>query len=66
MRIETPEGPTELGPGDEIIYYENEPHGGGTILGDEPVELLCVIDCVDGGENCNPEVPQMNFIDFVK
>jgi mannose-6-phosphate isomerase-like protein (cupin superfamily) len=46
----------EVGPGDTVYFYENEPHRG-IALGDEPVELLCIIDCQDGGEDCIPDKP---------
>jgi len=46
----------EAGPGDTIYFYENEPHRVG-IMGNEPAEVLCIIDCLDGGENCNPDKP---------
>ncbi|MCK4793885.1 MAG: cupin domain-containing protein [Desulfobacteraceae bacterium] len=46
----------EVGPGDTVYFYENEPHRG-IALGDEPVELLCIIDCPDGGEDCIPDKP---------
>ena len=47
----------EVGPGDSVIFYEDEPHRG-TVLGDEPVELLCVIDCPGDGSDCVPEAPK--------
>lgn len=47
----------EAGPGDTIIFYENEPHRG-TALGDEPVEFLCIIDCPGEGEDCIPARPK--------
>lgn len=47
----------EVGPGDTVYFYENEPHHG-TVIGDEPVELLCIIDCPDGGEDCIPDKPK--------
>ena len=47
----------ELGPGDSVIFYDNEPHRG-TVLGDEPVELLCVIDCPGDGQDCVPDQPK--------
>lgn len=48
---------TELGPGDTVYFYENEPHRV-SVMGNEPVEFLCIIDCPDGGENCNPDRPK--------
>jgi quercetin dioxygenase-like cupin family protein len=47
----------EAGPGDTIIFYENEAHRG-TVLGNEPVEFLCIIDCPDSGEDCFPVQPE--------
>jgi len=46
----------EIRPGDSVYFYENEPHRA-VALGDESVELLCIIDCPDGGENCIPDKP---------
>ena len=46
----------EVGPGDLVAFFEDEPHRG-TVLGDEPVELLCVIDCPGEGKDCVPERP---------
>ena len=46
----------EVGPGDTVIFYEDEPHRG-TVLGDEPVELLCIIDCPGDGSDCIPDMP---------
>ncbi|MBN1533343.1 MAG: cupin domain-containing protein [Spirochaetes bacterium] len=47
----------EAGPGDTVYFYENEQHKG-VVKGDEPVELLCIIDCPGDGTDCIPEVPQ--------
>ncbi|WP_051327386.1 cupin domain-containing protein [Desulfatibacillum aliphaticivorans] len=47
----------EAGPGDTVYFYENEPHKG-VVKGDEPVELLCIIDCPGDGVDCVPELPQ--------
>jgi quercetin dioxygenase-like cupin family protein len=44
----------EVGPGDTVYFYENEPHRG-IVLGHDPVELICIIDCPDGGEVCIPD-----------
>ena len=44
----------EVGPGDIVYTAYDEPHGLGAI-GDEPLRLLCCIDCIDGGENCSSE-----------
>ena len=46
----------EVGPGDSVIFYEDEPHRG-TVLGDEPAEMLCIIDCPGDGKDCIPDVP---------
>lgn len=46
----------EVGPGDTVIFHEDEPHRG-TVLGDEPVELICVIDCPGDGADCVPDKP---------
>ena len=46
----------EAGPGDTVYFYEDEPHRG-IVLGDEPVELLCIIDCPDEGGDCIPDKP---------
>jgi quercetin dioxygenase-like cupin family protein len=46
----------EVGPGDTVIFYEDEPHRG-TVLGNEPVELLCIIDCPGDGQDCIPDQP---------
>ena len=47
----------EVGPGDTVIFYENEPHRV-AVMGDEPVELMCIIDCPGDGEDCIPDQPQ--------
>lgn len=47
----------EVGPGDTVIFHEDESHRG-TVLGDEPVELICIIDCPGGREDCIPDKPQ--------
>ncbi|MBU2549286.1 MAG: cupin domain-containing protein [Proteobacteria bacterium] len=58
MVFENEAGDTlEAGPGDTVIFYENEPHRG-TVLGMEPVELLCIIDCPGDGADCIPEKPK--------
>ena len=41
----------EVEPGDVIYTATEEPHSLGAI-GDEPMMLICCIDCVDGGKNC--------------
>lgn len=54
MMFENDKGETvEAGPGDTLYFYENEPHRG-TVIGNEPVELICIIDCPEGGEDCMP------------
>jgi len=57
VRCESPDGVIEVGPGDAAYFYENEPHKA-VPIGDETVELICVIDCPAGGENCLPEIPK--------
>ncbi len=47
----------EAGPGDCVVFYEDEQHRG-TVLGDEPVELICIIDCPGQGADCVPEAPK--------
>jgi quercetin dioxygenase-like cupin family protein len=47
----------EVGPGDTVIFHEDEFHRG-AVLGDEPVELLCIIDCPGDGVDCVPEQPK--------
>jgi quercetin dioxygenase-like cupin family protein len=44
----------EVGP-DTIIYTASE-EAHGMRAGPDGVTLLCVIECIDGGENCVPEV----------
>jgi quercetin dioxygenase-like cupin family protein len=57
MRFENEEGESvEAGPGDTVFFYENERHRGSPV-GDEPVELLCIIDCPGNGEDCIPDKP---------
>lgn len=46
----------EVGPGDTVVFFEDEGHRG-AVLGEEPVELLCIIDCPGGGTDCIPERP---------
>ena len=50
----------EVGPGDTVIFHEDEPHRG-TVVGDEPVELICIIDCPGDGSDCIPEQPALNI-----
>lgn len=58
MEFENQEGEkAEVGPGDTVYFFSNEPHKG-TVIGSEPVELLCIIDCPDGGTDCVPEKPK--------
>ena len=44
----------EIEPGDVIYTASEEPHKLGA-TGDEPMRLICCIDCIDGGGNCLPE-----------
>ena len=48
---------TEVEPGDTVFFHENEPHRM-AVLGDKPVELLCIIDCPSSGEDCVPDQPK--------
>ena len=57
VRCESPDGIVEAGPGDSVCFYENEPHKA-VPVGDETAEVLCIIDCVNGGGNCFPEIPK--------
>jgi quercetin dioxygenase-like cupin family protein len=57
VRCESPDGVVEAGPGDAVYFYENEEHKA-VPIGNETVELICIIDCPDGGENCYPVVPE--------
>jgi len=41
-------------PGDVVYTASDEPHGLGA-TGDEPLMLICCIDCLDGGDNCSPD-----------
>lgn len=45
------------GPGDTVFFYENEPHRV-AVAGDQPVELLCIIDCPGEKEDCIPVEPK--------
>ena len=47
----------EVKPGDTVIFHENEPHRF-AVLGDKPVELICIIDCPGNGEDCVPNQPK--------
>jgi quercetin dioxygenase-like cupin family protein len=47
----------EAGPGDTVYFYEKEKHKG-VVKGNEPVELLCIIDCPGDGTDCIPDVPR--------
>ena len=47
----------EVGPGDTVYLRSNEPHRV-AVVGDETVELLCIIDCPGDGEDCYPVAPQ--------
>ena len=58
MLFENGEGQVvEAGPGDTVYFHENEPHKG-VVKGDDPVELICIIDCPADGEDCIPEIPK--------
>jgi quercetin dioxygenase-like cupin family protein len=57
VRAESPDGVVEAGQGDTVYFYENEPHKA-LPIGDDTVEILCIIDCPDGGDNCFPEIPK--------
>jgi len=48
----------EVGLGDTVIFHKNERHRV-VVLGDEPAELLCIIDCPGDGEDCIPDQPQL-------
>jgi quercetin dioxygenase-like cupin family protein len=47
----------EAGPGDTIYIRSNEPHRV-AVIGDETVELICIIDCPGTGEDCDPVAPR--------
>lgn len=47
----------EAGPGDTVYIRSNEPHRV-AVVGDEIVELICIIDCPGEGEDCYPVAPQ--------
>jgi quercetin dioxygenase-like cupin family protein len=51
FRTETEEA--EVGAGDIVYIASDEVHGS-SVLGDEPLHVLCCIDCVDGGKSCDP------------
>jgi len=57
LLCETQDGQIEIGPWESVYFYENEPHKV-VPIGNETVELFCIIDCPNGGENCLPEVPK--------
>jgi len=57
VHCETPEGVVIANAGDSVYFYSNEQHKA-VPVGDETVEILCVIDCPDDGENCLPQIPQ--------
>lgn len=44
----------EVGPGDVVYTASEESHSLGAI-GDEPLMIICCIDCIDGGRNCSPD-----------
>lgn len=48
-------GEQEVGPGDVVYTFSNELHSARAADGYQgPMRFLCVIDCVDGRENCTP------------
>lgn len=53
IQFESEEEAWECAPGDVIYTYEDEPHGA-TVLGDEPCEVICCINCLGDGANCDP------------
>jgi mannose-6-phosphate isomerase-like protein (cupin superfamily) len=56
LLCETPDEAIEVGPWESAYFYENESHKA-VPIGNEIVEMICVIDCPDDGENCFPEIP---------
>jgi quercetin dioxygenase-like cupin family protein len=54
MEFEDEENAYKVGPGDVIYTYSDEPHGM-TVLGDEPVEVVCCINCLGDKANCDPQ-----------
>ena len=52
--FENEKGRIEVFPGDVVYTASEEPHGLGA-TGEEPLMLICCIDCIDGGDNCAPE-----------
>ena len=54
IEFENEEEARECGPGDVVYTYSDEYHGG-RVLGDEPCQVLCCIDCLGDGENCDPQ-----------
>lgn len=52
--FETEEERIAVVPGDVVYTASDEPHGLGA-TGDEPLILICCIDCLDGGDNCSPD-----------
>ena len=48
------------GPGDTVYIHSNEPHRM-AVVGDEDVELFCVIDCPGDGSDCDPVTPPRGF-----
>ncbi|TAL38685.1 MAG: cupin domain-containing protein [Spirochaetes bacterium] len=55
----------EVGPGDTVYFYENEKHKG-VVKGNEPVELLCIIDCPGDGTDCIPDIPKNAMVEKLK
>lgn len=44
----------EVGPGDVIYTYTDEPHGA-TVSEEGPCEMVCCINCLGDKSNCDPE-----------
>lgn len=51
----------EVGEGDVIYTYSGEPHSLSN-PGGVPLRTICCIDCLNGGENCIPQVQQKSVI----
>ena len=43
----------EVGAGDVVYTHEWEPHAL-SVVGDDRVVIVCCIDCINGGDNCDP------------
>ena len=57
VHCETPDGVVIAEEGDSVYFASNEKHKA-VPVGDETVEIICVIDCPGNGDNCRPVVPQ--------